>query len=181
MRLGEWLRRWRSSRGYGVHSPLAYRLVRHVVRPPRDVAYYGEERLRLADCDALTVGRARFLLRFVAELQPAFVWTAPGLPEIYKEAVREAGCVIRIFDGEIFPAEIRQADMVVIDGGRLRKKDLKSFFAPGKSLIGFSLKASFIQTVKNAMGGGVCLDGAGSLLCVSTHDICRHEYLVRKF
>lgn len=31
---------WRHGRGYGVHSPYAYRMVREVLNPPRGYAYY---------------------------------------------------------------------------------------------------------------------------------------------
>lgn len=37
-------KRWRHTRGFGVHSPFAYRLVTEVVRPPRGYAYYAEFR-----------------------------------------------------------------------------------------------------------------------------------------
>lgn len=36
-------KRWRHTRGYGVHSPFAYSLVSEVVRPGSDYAYYGYE------------------------------------------------------------------------------------------------------------------------------------------
>ena len=34
--------RWRHSRGFGVHSPFAFRLVTEAIRPPRRYAYYAE-------------------------------------------------------------------------------------------------------------------------------------------
>lgn len=39
--IAEAYRRWRHGRGYGVHSPFAYELVKQVVRPERGYAYYG--------------------------------------------------------------------------------------------------------------------------------------------
>ena len=35
-------RAWRHSRGFGVHSPFAYRLIRDALRPPRGYAYYAD-------------------------------------------------------------------------------------------------------------------------------------------
>lgn len=37
-------KRWRHTRGFGVHSPFAYRIVKEVVHPPRGYAYYAELR-----------------------------------------------------------------------------------------------------------------------------------------
>lgn len=40
-------KRWRHTRGFGVHSPFAYRMVKEVVSPPRGYAYYAEFRPRM--------------------------------------------------------------------------------------------------------------------------------------
>lgn len=42
MRLFSLYRRWRHSRGYGVHSPFAYRIVKEVVAPTSGYTYYDE-------------------------------------------------------------------------------------------------------------------------------------------
>lgn len=39
--IAEAYKRWRHTRGYGVHSPFAYTVVREVIRPGRHYAYYG--------------------------------------------------------------------------------------------------------------------------------------------
>lgn len=35
--------RWRRSKGYGVHSPLAFRIVTECIRPPRGYAFYADD------------------------------------------------------------------------------------------------------------------------------------------
>lgn len=40
-------RRWRHRRGYGVHSPYAYTLIREALFPPRGYAYYADEDPRI--------------------------------------------------------------------------------------------------------------------------------------
>lgn len=151
------------------------------MRPDREVTYYGEDKLRYADASPRQIARARMLLRFVAEVQPAYVWFSPGLPEIYREAIRYAGCVVRVFDGKVFPDGFADADMVVVDGSRLKKKDLQRFLRPGRSFAGFDLRPSFIDSIVSAMKGGVVVDGAGSLLVVSTDDSQVHSYAVSRF
>lgn len=67
-----WLRRLRHGRGFGVHSPSAYRYIREVLRQP--CAYYAYEAV-----DAMAAswpgGRrhARMLLRIAASARPASV------------------------------------------------------------------------------------------------------------
>ena len=178
MRIGERIKRWRGRRGYGIHSPLAFRIVKNVVRPQRGTVYYGEEELLHADAPMRQIKESRLLLRFVAQLQPATVWVSSGTPEIYKEAVRRAGCVIRMFDGNIYPSEHSDADMTVLFKTRLKKKELHTVLRPGHSLIGFHLTQAFKITVRDAMKGGVVIDGVGFYIAVSTDDASLHAYEV---
>ena len=43
--ISETYKRWRHTRGYGVHSPFAYSLVKEVVRPGRKYGHYGYEEI----------------------------------------------------------------------------------------------------------------------------------------
>lgn len=183
MGLKERFLRWRATKGYGVHSPLAFRLVKNVLRPPRDVVYYGEERLagRLSRSNRRQIRRARVLLRFVAEMHPAVVWTTPGLPELYLEAIRLAGCVVRIYDGALFPAEIDKADMVVAEGKKLKKKELEKALRPGRSLIAFGVKEKMEERVTLGMKSGVILEGEGSLIAVADTGGALHKYYISRF
>ena len=45
---GERFRRWRHSRGFGIHSPFAYRLVKEAICPDRGYLYYEELTPRLS-------------------------------------------------------------------------------------------------------------------------------------
>lgn len=191
MKVAELFSRWRHTKGYGVHSPLAFRLLKHVVRPHRDVAYYGEEKLDSMAYGMAKSGRGRkegisyrllrracILLRFVAEQQPSYVWVSPGLPELYSEAIRLAGCVVRIYDGEVFPDEISKADMLVLDNFKLKKGELKKVLLPGKALIAFESSQKFKDTAQSVMTGGVFLDAASTFLAVCTADPTVHSYKI---
>ncbi len=50
-------RRWRHTRGFGIHSPFAYRLVKEVVSPSPGYLYYAEE-----EGDMTTLGRLAYRL-----------------------------------------------------------------------------------------------------------------------
>ena len=181
MGLWESFRRWKACRGYGVHSPLGFRLVKHVIRPSREVIYYGEEKIDCAREDYYKIKRARVLLRFVAEMQPATVWTSAKMPQIYIDAIRYAGCVIRIYEGGIFPEEAGKSDMTVLDGSKLKKNELTRALESGKSFIGFNLKPSFIRSIIDTVKGGVILEGKRSMIVVSTSDPQLHVYSILPF
>ncbi|MBD5227385.1 MAG: hypothetical protein HDS67_04960 [Bacteroidales bacterium] len=66
--LSDRINRWRHRRGFGVHSPSAFMLVREVVRPRGRYRYYAEERL-----DAMRIEEAdrriyRLAVRLVGRL-----------------------------------------------------------------------------------------------------------------
>ena len=69
--ISETYKRWRHTRGYGVHSPFAYSLVMGVVRPGRKYGHYGYEKIDNAlERTSLPHSRreARTLLRLAAFL-----------------------------------------------------------------------------------------------------------------
>lgn len=180
MKLTERFHRWRATKGYGVHSPLAFRLIQRVVRPPRDVVFYGEEKLEDFQLPRTMIRRARILLRFVAEQQPSYVWTSPGLPEIYSEAIRLAGCVIRIYDGALFPDDISKADMVVFNDGKIKKSELRKILVPGKSLIAFGVRPKVLEWTAQLLNGGIMLEAVDSMIAVCTRDEASHLYKISK-
>ena len=51
--LGAWIRRMRHRRGFGVHSPLAFRVVKEVLWPARDYGFYDENAIRSLSSDPL--------------------------------------------------------------------------------------------------------------------------------
>lgn len=75
-RLADIYRRWRHGRGFGVHSPYAFRMVNDVLRLPPDYAYYAyddiaRERHRLQA--PVPLAEAFLIFRAVNEFQPSLV------------------------------------------------------------------------------------------------------------
>lgn len=181
MTLRERYLRWRASKGYGVHSPLAFRIIGNVIRPPRDVIYYGEERLAALPASWTLIRQARILLRLVAELQPAYVWCSPKLPEIFIDAIRMAGGVVRLYDGATFPDDIDRADMVVLYKARLTKQRLAKLMKRDVTVIGFDLKPQMLNYLESAFAGGVMLDGVKSAIAVNSPKDAPHNYKISRF
>lgn len=163
-------KRWKRRRGFGVHSPEAYRIVKRVIRPGKEVAYYGEEILTLSDYPRKTVRQARLLLRLIAYEKPAFVWTSPGLPSIFNEAIGHAGEAIRIFDGKAFPEKAVEADLVVIYQSKIEVKKLSAILSGDKPLIAFDIKPDFKERVINNMASGIIFEWPGGILAIPRSD-----------
>ena len=70
-------RRWRHSRGFGIHSPFAFRFVCEVLNPPRKYGFYAYDQLdalrHQLRVRTISKQRLRMLFRVIGELRPATV------------------------------------------------------------------------------------------------------------
>lgn len=76
MSISEWYKRWRHGRGFGVHSPFAYRMVREVLRPSGEYAYYAYDEVKRLIHDFavdMELDEALMLYRILIYLRPATV------------------------------------------------------------------------------------------------------------
>lgn len=95
MPLSRYVRRWRRSRGFGVHSPFAYRFITMVLRG-RMVYYSSAEIESMPDA-----GWHRLLFRFVCEFEPAEV-CAPAFSPTERRAIALADSRVRLLaDGGV--------------------------------------------------------------------------------
>ena len=73
--LKDWIRRWRHTRGYGVHSPLAFRIVKECIRPDRRYGFYCDPYLDFEyHEDRRGLRHARMIIRLLNLLRPTHVW-----------------------------------------------------------------------------------------------------------
>lgn len=63
MKVAGFFTRWRHARGFGIHSPFAYRLIREAIRPARGYAYYAELTPRLGSPVMAMAYRIEIFLR----------------------------------------------------------------------------------------------------------------------
>ncbi len=77
--LKEYLERWRHTHGYGVHSPLAYRIVKDCLRPDRRYAFYSDAYLDFEyHEDRKGLKNAKMALRLINLLRPKRIWLPGG-------------------------------------------------------------------------------------------------------
>ncbi|MDE6481155.1 MAG: hypothetical protein K2L45_12900 [Muribaculaceae bacterium] len=74
-----WIGRWRHTRGYGVHSPLAFRIVKECVRPDKKYGFYSDAYLDFEyHEDRKGLRYAKLALRLINLLRPKRVWIPGG-------------------------------------------------------------------------------------------------------
>lgn len=136
--------RWRHGRGFGIHSPFAYRFITEVLR--QEMGYYAY--LRLPGNE-----RYRTIFRIILALRPdsvALVGT-----QKYKRAVSEAVPHARITD----PAN---ADMIIIDARSNPGFELDKY--TGKHIIVLNYKhLPAWKAYKTAMDYGMTFANGGSM------------------
>lgn len=147
-RMAEGYKRWRHTRGYGVHSPFAYRLVTHVVRPLKGYCYYAEERLKrgatYCPSDPREVNResreSLLLMRLAVELGIRSAYIAPGCPANFSEALKAAYSAVKL-TSEI--GEETSTDIICSDGIKPSFETLRSLITSDK------VKALFLRNINN--------------------------------
>ena len=86
--LKDWIRRWRHTRGYGVHSPLGFRIVKECIRPDRRYGFYCDAYLDFEyHEDRRGLRRARMIIRLLNLLRPKYVWM-PGADKRIVTAIK---------------------------------------------------------------------------------------------
>lgn len=82
--LKDTVRRWRHNRGYGVHSPLAYRIVKDCIRPDKRYGFYSDAYIDFEYIeDRKALKNARLALRLVNLLRPKRIWMPGGDKRLY--------------------------------------------------------------------------------------------------
>lgn len=145
-RLAKRYRRWRHTRGFGIHSPYAYALLTDSLRPGTRYGYYGDSEISDAveewRMETGASGRAthrlehrcRLLLRLIAGTHPATLWLDPQLPAPLIKAAEVAG----YRPGEKLVTDRRKCVMAVLvasDGRQVSAEMFRHLTVPGHSML----------------------------------------------
>ncbi len=112
--LKEYIERWRHTHGYGVHSPLAYRIVRDCIRPDRRYAFYSDSYLDFEyHEDRKGLKNAKMALRLINLLRPKRIWI-PGGDKRLCTALKMSFPKIQVTTQKECPKNI---DFIIADSG----------------------------------------------------------------
>lgn len=164
-RLG-WWQRLRHGRGFGVHSPSAYRFIREVLR--EECAYYA-----YPEVDALAASwpggarKARMLLRIVAAMRPHSV--AVGASDIAARIVRLGGS-----GAVISAAVLHDTDFVVMADSTICAADAFAAAARGATVVmpdrSMHEAAALLARLRGEMAHGhIYLDGGRTAIFVGNN------------
>lgn len=182
--LSETYIRWRHSRGYGVHSPFAYNLVKTAVRPPRGYGYYGyydiDRALLYPDAGEYPRLRsdAMLLLRMLATLRSHRLLLYPPVMPVFEAAADSCGVkCIPLKEGKI-PA-LKNGDFLLVKGKFPHPRAIEDVLSQGVPVMAIDPSQSLMKTLKGFSGKGVLLEGTRIIAAIPNQDMAFVRYTMK--
>lgn len=182
MGLSDAYKSWRHTRGYGVHSPFAYMLVKEAIRPSRRYAWYAYDDIELLlPAGASRLRReARMFFRLLATLRPATICFHGNIHAAFRCA---ALCANRRMGISIYRGgnqQLPDADVLASAGESIPGDILCRFISsPSKILLVKEATEELRLRILDAMPSGVMFYGRRNLICVSRPEMQKVTYSVR--
>jgi len=186
-RMAECWQRARHVRGFGVHSPFAYMLVKDIIRPLGIYGYYGyytidcitESKPRAihtpqGDLDAGDL--AKLILRLVATLHPGNVFLSESLPRVISAAVKEASPGIalhRKLNEDTIPA------LTVVEASHPAVAQIPDFLAKdGNMALLIAPSPQLCSDLFDSLSEGLLLEGKRVALLVARSKMQKQHILI---
>lgn len=166
-------RAWRS-RGFGIHSPFAFRFVRLVLRERGE--YYAYSELRRMACDADGFHRLGLLFRLVCEFAPRRIILAGDAGVQERKAVRLAdsrAAVADAPDAEIMPGTLLYVRGAVDEGLLSLAGDILA--ADGVAVFG-GVSRGECPRFRSLLRHGMSFGNGDTLILVSRRDLPRQDF-----
>lgn len=174
-------KRWRHTRGYGVHSPFAYMIVKEVIRPAEGYAYYGYVDIDNAIDDNSLPGTrrmARILLRLAARLgiQDAFL-PHDSRTSAFRCALKGACSGMRIVSALSALDSVR---LICSTGEHVPLADLeKALRTPGRIVAIRNMPEGWRDRLFDAISEGLMLYGRSNAIFFSRPGMQKVAYSVK--
>ena len=174
--------RWRHSRGFGVHSPFAYELVRLAIRPGYAYGSYAYDAIdylcRSGEVESYP--RLRKDARLLAGVLPflkcrRLITCAPPSPEMWRLVAGEAGATCRPYDDKI---SFRPYDFLLATSATPRDV-LSRTIAAGVPLLVIGSEAGLDAYLASRCTDGVLFAGKRLLLAVPRKDMAFVRYSMK--
>lgn len=171
-------RRWRNTRGFGVHSPFGYDLAKRVVRPGKDYSFYGYPAVDAAcakdGCSHSVRPQARMLLRLATMLEIESAFLPKGIHPAFHAALKSSNAAMRI--------ERRLKD---IDGCRLlcAKADFipidtikRHLEVSGNAVALLDIPENWADEIYDSMQNGIMIRGERNIIFIARDKMQKVAY-----
>ena len=167
-------KRWRHSRGYGVHSPFAFRIVRNVIQSPKGYGYYGYEVINRMAAGRLR-RQLRMLLRLAAYCDVGSAYASKGKDnEPTRQALRLANREIKIIPEVGF---INDARLIITRAEELGLEELCSLLErPGRIVLLRDVPRGWSSRLFDCMEEGVMFYDRHTVLAISRPGVQKVSY-----
>lgn len=179
---GEAYKRWRHSRGYGVHSPFAYRIVKEVINPERGYGWYGykplSDKYRGKVSDG-TIRRSLMLLRLASFLDIGSAYIADFSDrKIIEYALKQVNSKI----GLTSDAQLADnARLIITDGKSLGLEKLSKLLErPGRAVYIRDIPSKWTEKLFENLDEGLMLHSRRNALLISRPGMMKVSYTLRK-
>lgn len=205
--LDKMLTRWRNTRGFGVHSPFGFQIVKRVIKSQSGYAYYAyadiERCCHKDHTGKKTAEEAKMLLRLTCMVKADSIFMGPDCPKAFKTALRGANSKIRFISN---PSRLPGCDIAAISfpssyeaqalsncaeaeaegkaavgkaAGGLSLNNLKDFISlPEKTLLLKNLPAGWAEKLFDSMKEGIMLLGKCNAIFISRPEMQKVSYLI---
>lgn len=181
--ISEAYKRWRHSRGFGIHSPFAYDLVKNVISPGQ-YSYYGYWDIDKAilspqsnDYPALRKD-ARLLLRLLVWLNVKRLWIYPPSQTVFATVAAAAG--IKCSDvSNLKNLATQSGDLLLISGKSPHVGEAAKIITGGTGTIAFDPSKRLRNEMKEAMKDGLILEGTRAVLAIPRPEMALTYYSVK--
>ena len=161
-----YFKEWRHSRGFGIHSPFAYRFITEVLA--QRLPYYG-----YADISADS--RIRLIFRVIAYFGPEHILILSSQPRLLKMAAHRA------YSRAVITGNAdSQPDFVIADAMDTTEDILMRHAANGTNMIVLNATEKMRPSLAGAMPQGMIFDnGRGTLVIIPAHGLPRQDFRVK--
>lgn len=179
LNIAETYKRWRHTKGYGVHSPFAYSIVERVISPGR-YAWYGYEDIDeavTASPRSINHREARMLLRLAATLRITSAFVPANTAPAAVTALLAADSRMKVTSRS---TRIPSCTLLCTADDYLPLETLTSHISSqGKVLVVRGITAEWADAVYEAMKEGVMFRGKHNIIAISREGMQKLCYTVR--
>lgn len=171
------IRRWRNTRGFGVHSPFGYAIARCVVRPDKKYGYYGYGLLRDAEgraCPRKIRKKCEMFLRLVCLLRPESIYLPPTADPLFFAMAKAADSRIHIATDK---KDAAGCTMIAADAATFPETLLQSHLSqPGNAVVLENADETVCRNLFDSMDEGIMVRGKRNAIIIARTGMQKVDY-----